>query len=483
MSEPEFDEHRPDQAGNIRWTLSAKRWLGRGVVVTRGAYVHAVNSLKHQCLGMLFHWGGKFWSAIALPILIPLARIATARRMRKSMLNSLWGVTPILTLPLLARCDRELGLSSTSLVYTTYHTSRNFDINLKKASDWIVTHFPRLYVPFTWLVFAYALLRFDVFHMFCDRGILAPATRMGINPRELDILQRAGKRLYTYTYGADVRTRQRTLALGRFNFCMHCPEPGKFCICDDAAGAANVSAIEKRATAMLAMGDMIAYVPRCRDFHFWPLDTRSIAYVGVDPVRHGPLRVAHATNHSFFKGTSYLEEAISRLQSEGCAIALLRIQGVPNSEVLRLFASADVVAEQFIGGSHGYTALEAMAAGKPVISYIRGNDLLIDSETCPIINVTPESLYQALRDILADKYDLAELGRRGRLYVERYYSVEAVAARLGRLYLDTACFPDRVAREIKAHVTRLEGLLPVMCGAKMPSGPATGTTGTESNLA
>ncbi len=442
------------------------RRIFRSAILINSASTRVINSLEHRFLQMLFVSAGWIWSAAGLPVVIRLARIATARRMRKGMPSSLWGVTPILTLPLLARCDRELGLGSESLVYTTYHIRGEFDINLKRISDWLLAHFSYLYLPFTWLVFAYALLRFDIFNVFCDRGILLPAGRMGINPRELDILQRARKRIYTFTYGADVRTRARTLALGEFNFCMHCPEPGKFCICDDPAGFANIDAIEKYATAMLAMGDMIAYVPHCQNFHFWPLDTRSVAYVGVEAVRRRPLRVAHATNHSFFKGTSYLEDAISRLQSEGCAIELLRIQGVPNSKVLRLFAAADVVAEQFIGGFHGYTALEAMAVGKPVICYVRSADLLIDPDACPIINTTPESLYQVLRDILADKYDLVTLGHRGRFYVEKFYSIEAVAARLGRLYLGTADLPERIEHVIEANVTRLEGLL-----SAVPSNP------------
>ena len=426
-----------------------------------------VNSLKHRCFWAIYRGIGVFWNAIALPVIIRLAQISTVMRMRFGTPRSMWGITPILTLPLLARCDRILGFGSSSLVYTTYYTSSQFDICLKRASDWIVARFPDLYLPFTWLVFAYALLRFDIFHVFCDRGILLPVGRMGLNPREMDILTKAGKRLYTYTYGADIRTRKRTLALGDFNFCMDCPEPGKFCICDDDAGEANVLSIRKYATSMLAMGDMTAYIPNHMNFHFWPLDMSKIAYVGVDPVRTRPLRVAHAPNHNFFKGTSYLEEAISRLQLEGFAIELVRVQGVPNSEVLQLFATADVVAEQFIGGFHGYTALEAMAAGKPVISYIRSDELLIDASTCPIINATPASLYQTLKDILLDKHDLVELGHCGRLYVERYYSIEAVAARLGRLYLDTAGLPERLAKMIKAKVAIMEEQLAVRFNAQL----------------
>lgn len=397
-------------------------------------------------------------NAVVLPLLIVLARTATSLRLRYATPRSLWGITPILTLPLLAQCDRALGFQSASLVYTTYHTSSSFDINLKRSSDWVLAACPRCYRLFTWIVFAYALLRYDFFHFFCDRGILLSKGRIGLNQHEMHILKKAGKRLYTYTYGADVRTQLQTRALGQFNFCMDCPEPGKFCICCERAGSENMTGIKQYATAMLAMGDMAAYVPHCTNLHFWPLDLRRFAYVGVDPNHARPLRVAHAPNHSFFKGSGYLETAVSRLQAEKFAIELVRIQGVSNDQVLSLFSGADIVAEQFIGGFHGYTALEAMALGKVVISYVRSPDLLINSDECPILNATPNSLYQVLRDILTGKHNLPELGRRGREYVEKYYRIDAVAARLGRLYIESAGLPERIKSMLQSQILRIDKL-------------------------
>jgi hypothetical protein len=208
------------------------------------------------------------------------------------------------------------------------------------------------------------------------------------------------------------------------------------------------------------MGDMLAYVPNAENLHFWPLDLRKLEYAEPRPRSGGPLRVAHAPNHPHFKGTHYLEEAVERLQREGVAIELVRIQGVPNSEVLRLFREVDLVAEQFIGGFHGYTALEAMAVGRPVISYLRGPEMMIDPASCPILNADPRALYQVLKDCALGLHDLPELGRRGRIYVERYYSEEAVAARLGRLYLRSPSLPARWKERIEARVVVLEAGLP-----------------------
>src|SRR5262249_53518113 len=55
-----------------------------------------------------------------------LARLAGSWRLGWSSPRTMWGVTPILTLPLLAKCDRLLGLRSESLVFTAYHTTNSF---------------------------------------------------------------------------------------------------------------------------------------------------------------------------------------------------------------------------------------------------------------------------------------------------------------------------------------------------------------------
>ena len=209
-------------------------------------------------------------------ILIVLASTVTRIRMLIGRPRSVWASTPILTLPLLVQCDRLLGLRSESLVFTTYFITRNFDINLSKIQTWIIKRRPQFYHLFTKIVFYFALLRYDVFHYFCDRGLLPSQQGIGIDPVELAILKKAGKVLYTYTYGADVRVRNITLALGRYNICRECPEPGRFCVCEAEPASKNVHNIAEHATAMLAMGDMLAYVPNALNMHYWPSDLNRI---------------------------------------------------------------------------------------------------------------------------------------------------------------------------------------------------------------
>ncbi|MCC8980670.1 glycosyltransferase [Bradyrhizobium acaciae] len=376
-----------------------------------------------------------------------------AVRLWRGQPRTLWGVTPILTLDLKARADRVLGFRSASLVYATYVITSRFDLNLQRPYLLALRH--GLGPAFQRVVLAWALIRYDVFHFFADRGLLDSTDRLQISFEELAALRRAGKRVYIYAYGADVRTRQATLALGKWNFCVDCTEAPKYCTCHDAQAQRYVSEMSKNVTALVSLGDMLTYMPTAKHINYWPLDLDRLS-AALPDTPSGPLRIAHAPNHTHFKGSKYLERTIDGLKAQGYDIEYCKIQGVPNSEVLALFAQSDVVADQFIGGAYGYTALEAMALGKPVLSFVRSADLVEAPEECPIINATPDELEQALLWIIRNRNCLRKIGEQGRRYVERWHGISAVAARLGQLYRDTANFPPIVVDRIRSAQDREE---------------------------
>ncbi len=349
-----------------------------------------------------------------LDIVVQRARNATERRIAKGTVRTLWASTPILTLPILAECDRLLGLRSSSLVFNTYYITRSFDINLfvfeaaarLTRSGFGLRNFRRI-------ALAWALLKFDVFNYFYDRGLMISDGRYGINPEELQLLFDSGKRLYTYAYGADVRSQEITLRLGEPNVCQACPQPGRYCICKTEDLNSSLKRLDGRVTARIAMGDMVSYVPGCRDLHYWPLDMKKFKAESMAYRPGDTLRVAHAPNHGHFKGTARLMEAIEKLRLEGQPIELVSVQGVPNERVLELFKSSHLVADQFVAGFHGYTALEAMALGRPVLCFLRNDDMMIDPATCPIVNVKPEQIYDVLKQCLEGGVDLESSGEAG----------------------------------------------------------------------
>lgn len=374
---------------------------------------------------------------------VPLARRLSARRLAAGRPRSVWGVTPIVTIVKKAEADRRLGFQSETLVFTTYYITQNFDLNLRYIIGAARRIGNECLALTEILILCWAALRYDVFHYFFDRGILQPNGTDGIRLEELDFLRSCGARVYGFAYGADVRTRAITLELGRWNFCVDCATPGRFCRCDDAKGEHDMREMTSRLTASIALGDMLVYIPGVRSMHYWTVDADKFQPAAdLAPAKKvAPLRIAHAPNHTHFKGTRYLEAAIEALRAEGHEIDYVKIQGVPNTSVIELFLSVDIVADQLIGGAYGFTALEAMALGKPVLTYVRWPELVDAPEECPLLQATPDTVKDVLRWCLLNRESLAAIGRQGRSYVRRWHCVEAVSARFSRLYRETGGFP------------------------------------------
>lgn len=352
---------------------------------------------------------------------------------------SFWTGTPILTLAQMAASERLLGERVICIVRGTYWISQDFDVIL---SDRCAAN-PWLLYPLTGAAFLVMLTTAARVHTFADGGLLPSMRKWRFALPEL-----VGYRLFriphlVWTYGADVRTRGRTLELGEPNCCTDCTQVGKACVCDDKLGKRLQDRLRENGARIFAMGDMIEYTPGSRnDLFFWPLDLegrhrRRAPEVEAAHKPPGVLRVVHAPNHRQFKGTRYLEEAVTLLQKSGVLIELVLVERVPNDEALKLYRSADVIFDQCMIGFHGYFALEAMALGKPVMCFIRKPlDYLIEPAQCPIIQTTRETLREDLRRLAQEPGALTEIGLRGRKYVERNFSRRAFAQRLRSAYED-----------------------------------------------
>jgi hypothetical protein len=360
---------------------------------------------------------------VAYPAFCGLSWAGTlARRALGKKPRIVWGPTPILTIAESSELLRRLGYPSTTVVFTTYHIRSDFDVNLKRA---VLNPAVGYWLPN--LLHLWSLLRFDVFHFFFDGGLWSG---MNIIPSarwlELPLLRLAGKRVIASAYGADVRVRHLNEMWQPFNICQECPAPGVYCVCG-THGLERAKYYRDWCNAVLAMGDMHDFVFDSRpDFNYWPIDVQSVAFAGAAP-RPGSVRVVHSPNHQYFKGTRFLEAAIAALRARGHDVDLDLVEGVPNEEAKRRYAEADIVFAQCLAGWMGYTELEAMAVGKPVIGYIRNPSYLAHTEGSPLVSATPATLEQELEALVADPARREELGRRGREYIEREWSYEALA--------------------------------------------------------
>jgi glycosyltransferase involved in cell wall biosynthesis len=93
------------------------------------------------------------------------------------------------------------------------------------------------------------------------------------------------------------------------------------------------------------------------------------------------------------------------------------------------------VVDQLLAGWYGGLAVEVMALGKPVVAYLRCEDLAFLPESMraelPIVSAEPATIYAVLKRLLGeDAGQLARLGERSRAYVEHWHDPRSIAARL-----------------------------------------------------
>jgi glycosyltransferase involved in cell wall biosynthesis len=143
------------------------------------------------------------------------------------------------------------------------------------------------------------------------------------------------------------------------------------------------------------------------------------------------------------KGTKYVLQAVEKLKRKNNMIELNLVENLPHGKVKKIMEDADLVIDQLLVGWYGGVAVEAMALGKPVICFIRNEDLRFIPremrEDLPIINANPRNLYQVLDRHLNDKKNLSLIGQKSRSYVERYHDPIKIAQQMKELYGSLLC--------------------------------------------
>jgi len=143
--------------------------------------------------------------------------------------------------------------------------------------------------------------------------------------------------------------------------------------------------------------------------------------------------VVHAPSNREKKGTAHVVAALETLPVE-----IDIVEGVPHEEARLRYARADIVVDQLSAGWHGVFALEAMALGKPVVTYLKP-DVVEKSAAgygvrIPIVPATAETLTDAIRPLVESPALRREIGAAGRAYVEQVHDIDRVTDRLLDVY-------------------------------------------------
>jgi len=143
--------------------------------------------------------------------------------------------------------------------------------------------------------------------------------------------------------------------------------------------------------------------------------------------------VVHAPSNREKKGTQWVIDACAQLP-----VDLDIVEGVTHDVARERYAKADIVVDQLNAGWHGVFALESMALGKPVVTYLKPELVERSAEgygiRLPIVPATKETLVDALRPLIEQPALRREIGAASRAYVERVHDIDLIADRLVDLY-------------------------------------------------
>ena len=147
------------------------------------------------------------------------------------------------------------------------------------------------------------------------------------------------------------------------------------------------------------------------------------------------ITIVHAPNHRGFKGTKFIEKAVNNLKNKGYKINFILVEGMEHEDLIKILKEkADILIDQLIFNGYAMSAIEGMAAGIPVISNLEKSDTVTFFKRfsflkeCPIYSANPESLENKLEELVKNEDLRKEIGKKGKIYVEKFHSYEAVSS-------------------------------------------------------
>ena len=284
---------------------------------------------------------------------------------------------------------RRRGVDAKLVVFNRYELHPEADWSLERRGGFLRRQATQ------WRALARLLPQTDVFH-FVFGLTLVPQTA------QFPLLRLFGKKSVMQYLGSDIRGKTpEQLAYGK------------------KAGAEIVGSY-----------DAIRWVPEAQ-----------VIPPGIDLSRISPVTpsdrarpvVLHAPSSRRRKGTEHVIAALEGLDAD-----LEIVEGLHHDEAFERYRNADIVVDQLNAGWYGLFAIECMALGKPVVTYLHDEAVRRTGEAfgtaVPLVSATAETLRERLRPLVADAAERRRVGAASRAYVERVHDLERVTDRLLDVY-------------------------------------------------
>lgn len=234
---------------------------------------------------------------------------------------------------------------------------------------------------------------------------------------DLPALRKAGIKVALLAHGSEIRHPGRHLQRHEFSLFRDAPSdtvPRYTARAERNQRIAEASGLPLYVTTPDLLADLpgATWAPLVVDVDTWASDV---------PVMQRPRpKVLHGPSQRWTKGTDRILPALTALHDKG-AIELVLAERVSWATMRDMVRDSDIVVDQFGVGSYGTFAVEAMAAGRPVVAYL---DEAVHAQVGaipPIVNATADRVGEALEGLLDDRAGAEKIAAESVAYAREFH--------------------------------------------------------------
>jgi glycosyltransferase involved in cell wall biosynthesis len=286
---------------------------------------------------------------------------------------------------------RRRGVDARLVVFNRYRLHPEADIDLERSGGLVRQQVTQ------WRAFARLALQTDIFHFYFGLTLLPKSI-------QFPVLRALGKKSVLHFLGSDIRGKS--------------PE--------------ELAWAQRAGARVVGSYDAIRWVP---DAQVIPPGIDVAAIEPAPPANRERPVVMHAPSSRTRKGTEHVVAACAALD-----VDLEIVEGLDHREAFERYRRADVIVDQLNAGWYGVFAIEAMALGKPVVTFLHDEAVRRTEEAfgleVPIVNASKDTLVDALRPLVGSADERIRVGAASRAYVEEVHDVERMTDRLLALYAE-----------------------------------------------
>jgi len=301
-----------------------------------------------------------------------------------------------------------------------------------------------LFLEFFKMLFNFirSIIRYDIFIFYFGRSLF-PWRDIKNNDFlpiyfDLYILKLLKKKMIMNYVGSEIRCSQLTNKLlglkTKYIFCEKC-EYGEYEEClDSIKRRREIKMVEKYIDFIFASKKNIGSKLLMREFIQIVVPINLDKWTMPEITKNKIPIIIHAPSERNVKGTEQVLEAVNKLK-RAYSFEFLLCENMQNEILMESLKRSDIVLDQFVwGGGYGRFAIESMALGKPVLTYIKclskKQQQGILPKDLPIVNTSAEKIFDNVKYLLEHPEERKIIGDKSRKYVEKYHDIEKNTTKL-----------------------------------------------------